>query len=196
MVWGCPANYGLIVTTNRQWQSCFALPLQQIWRNQGPAAPHKQRPAILPLPATVAPVKFQQMKRTNIIILVAIAVAIAALIVFSANDFSTYDTIDSAKKKQGSFVHLIAKLDNGAPIEYDPAKDANYLSFYAVDSLGGRTKVVYRNSKPTDLEKSERVVLKGKMQGDVFECKDILLKCPSKYKDDKKQLEKELGKEG
>jgi cytochrome c-type biogenesis protein CcmE len=132
------------------------------------------------------------MKRTNIIILVAIAISIAALIIFSANDFSTYDTIASAKQKQGTFVHLIAKLDNSSPVEYDAAKDPNYLSFYAVDSLGGRTKVVYHNSKPTDLEKSERVVLKGKMQGDVFECKDILLKCPSKYKDDKKQLEKEV----
>jgi len=30
------------------------------------------------------------------------------------------------------------------------------------------------------------------MQGEVFECSDILLKCPSKYKDDKKQLEKEI----
>jgi len=132
------------------------------------------------------------MKRTNIIILIAIAVSIAALIIFSANDFSTYDTIASAKQKQGTFVHLIAKLDNSVPVEYDAIKDPNYLSFYAVDSLGGRTKVVYHNSKPTDLEKSERVVLKGKMQGEVFECKDILLKCPSKYKDDKKQLEKEV----
>ncbi len=136
------------------------------------------------------------MKRTHIIMLVAIAISIVALLIFSANDFSTYDSIASAKQKQGTFVHLIAKLDNSAPVEYNPAKDANYLSFYAVDSLGGRTKVVYRNSKPTDLEKSERVVLKGKMNGDVFECKDILLKCPSKYKDDKEQLEKTVGGNG
>jgi cytochrome c-type biogenesis protein CcmE len=44
------------------------------------------------------------------------------------------------------------------------------------------------------LEQSERVVLKGRMKGDVFECSEILLKCPSKYKDDKKVLEKELPK--
>jgi cytochrome c-type biogenesis protein CcmE len=130
------------------------------------------------------------MKRTHIVILVAIAISIVALIIFSANDFSTYDSIASAKQKQGVFVHLIAKLDVSQPIEYDAIKDPNYLSFYATDSLGGKTKVVYHKEKPTDLEKSERVVLKGKMQGDVFECKDILLKCPSKYKDDKQQLEK------
>ncbi len=121
--------------------------------------------------------------------LIAIALAIGALLMLST-DFSTYDTIDSAKHKQGKFVHLIAKLDKTAPIEYDPATNPNYLSFVAVDSLGGKTKVVYHNPKPSELEHSERVVLKGKMQGDVFECKDILLKCPSKYKDDKKELEK------
>lgn len=121
--------------------------------------------------------------------LVVIAVAIGALIMMSV-DFSTYDTIQSAKQKQGKFVHLIAKLDKTVPLDYNPAKNPNYLSFTAIDSLGGRAKVVYLNTKPPELEHSERVVLKGKMQGDVFECSDILLKCPSKYKDDKKQLEK------
>ena len=129
------------------------------------------------------------MKKTHIVMLVAIAFAIGALLLISV-DFSTYDTIDSARKKQGKFVHLIAKLDKTIPLDYDPAKDPNYLSFTATDSLGGITKVVYHNTKPADLEQSERVVLKGKMQGDVFECKEILLKCPSKYKDDKKALEK------
>ena len=50
--------------------------------------------------------------------------------------------------------------------------------------MGNSIEVVYHNSKPTDMEKSERLVLKGKVENDVFECKDILLKCPSKYKDD------------
>jgi cytochrome c-type biogenesis protein CcmE len=134
------------------------------------------------------------MKKTHIFILIGIAVAIVALIIFGfpSSDFSTYDTISSAKNKQGKYVHLIAKLDKSQPIQYDPVKDPNYLSFNIVDSLGAQTKVVYHNSKPTELEQSDRVVLQGKMQGDVFECKSITLKCPSKYKDDKKQLEKSV----
>ena len=131
------------------------------------------------------------MKKTHIFILIAIAITIVGLLMFSV-DFSTYDTIASAQNKPGKFVHLIAKLDKTRSIEYDPIHNPNYLVFYAVDSLGGKTKVVYKNSIPTDLEKSERIVLKGKMQHDYFECKDILLKCPSKYKDDKKSLEKSI----
>ena len=132
------------------------------------------------------------MKKTHIFILIGIAVAIVGLIIFAfpASDFSTYDSIGSAKSKQGKFVHLIAKLDRSQPIQYDAIKDPNYLSFSIIDSLGSQTKVIYRNTKPAELEQSERVVLQGKMQGDVFECKEINLKCPSKYKDDKKQLEK------
>jgi cytochrome c-type biogenesis protein CcmE len=129
------------------------------------------------------------MKTSSIVILVAIAAAIGVLLMYSV-DFSTYDTIQSAKQKPGKYVHLIAKLDKTRPLQYDAIKDPNYLSFYAVDSLGTSTQVIYRNTKPPELEQSDRVVLKGKMVGNVFECDNILLKCPSKYKDDKKQLEK------
>jgi len=123
------------------------------------------------------------MKKTHIIALVFVAVAITVLISFMG-DVTTYDTISSARQKEGKFVHLIAKLDKNEPMQYDAVKDPNYLSFTAVDTLGNSIKVIYHNSKPTDMEKSERLVLKGRVEGDHFECKDILLKCPSKYKDD------------
>jgi cytochrome c-type biogenesis protein CcmE len=131
------------------------------------------------------------MKRTHIAMLIGIAAIIVGLLSLSA-DFSTYDTIGSAQKKPGKFVHIIAKMDKTQPVEYDAIKNPNYLSFYAIDSLGGQTKVVFHNSKPADLEKSERLVMKGKMQADHFECSDILLKCPSKYKDDKEQMKKQV----
>ena len=131
------------------------------------------------------------MKKTHIILLVLIAVCIAVMISFMG-DVTTYDTVTSAKEKPGKFVHLIAKMEANS-LQYDPIKDPNFLSFTAVDSLGNSIKVVYNNTKPTDIEKSERLVLKGKVQGDHFECKDILLKCPSKYKDDINAAKKNLG---
>src|SRR5882762_8417051 len=126
------------------------------------------------------------MKKLQIVILVCIAIAIAVLISFMG-DLSTYETIASAKQKPGKTVTIIAHLDNKLPIEYDPVKNPNYLSFHISDTLGNTARVVYHYEKPYDLEKAERITLKGKMNGDVFEIthKDgILLKCPSKYKDD------------
>ncbi len=132
------------------------------------------------------------MKKTHIVVLVLIAVSIAILISFMG-DITTYDTVTSAKEKPGKFVHLIARMEKSS-MNYDPVSNPNYLTFNAVDSVGNSIKVVYHNAKPADIEKSDRIVLKGRVDGDHFECKDILLKCPSKYKDDMSAAKKELSK--
>ena len=124
------------------------------------------------------------MKNIQIILLIFIAAAIAVLASFMG-DLTTYDTVASAKRKPGQFVHLIAKLDQTQKVEYDPIKNPNYLKFTAVDSLGNGIPVIYKNAKPENLEVSSRLVLKGAVKGEYFECKEILLKCPSKYKEEK-----------
>ncbi len=132
------------------------------------------------------------MKKTHIVLLVLIAISIAVLISFMG-DITTYDTVSSAKEKPGKFVHLIAKVEKNS-IKYDPVNNPNYLAFTAVDSLGSTINVVYHNPKPTDMEKSERLVLKGSVEAGTFECRDILLKCPSKYKDDMTAAKREVAK--
>ncbi len=134
------------------------------------------------------------MKKTHIVILVFIAISIAVLVSFMG-DLSSYETIASAKQKDGRTVTIIAKLDNTKPIEYDPRTNPNYCSFHIVDTLGNQARVVYHFEKPFDMEKAEKIVLKGKMKADVFEIttKDgILIKCPSKYKDDPKAAQNNL----
>jgi len=126
------------------------------------------------------------MKKIHIILLVLIAGSIGILLSFM-DSTSTYDTIETAMSKPGKFVHLMAKLDKSQPIEYDAQKDANYLSFTATDSTGKSVKVVYHNAKPDNLELSDKLVLKGKYQNGIFDCKDIQTKCPSKYKEEQAQ---------
>jgi cytochrome c-type biogenesis CcmE protein len=134
------------------------------------------------------------MKKLHIVLLVFIAVAIGLLVSFMGS-LSTYETIASAKQKEGKSVTIIAKLDNTQPIEYNAVKNPNYCSFYISDTLGSKAKVEYFFEKPYDMDKAERIVLKGKMKGDVFEItqKDgILIKCPSKYTDDPNVAKKSL----
>lgn len=131
------------------------------------------------------------MKKIHIVLLVLIAGTIAVLISFMGN-LTTYDTVQTALKKKGKVVSIIAKLDRNQPIEYNAVTNPNFLSFTAYDSLGSNMKVIYRKEKPTNLEHSERLVLKGRMSDDHFECTEILMKCPSKYKDDMNQAKKSL----
>ena len=134
------------------------------------------------------------MKRTHIIILIFFAIAIGVLISMMGN-LSTYETIASAKQKEGKTVTIIAKLDNSLPVEFDPQKNPNYTSFHITDTLGNKARVVYYYEKPYDMEKAERLVISGKMNGDIFEIRKkdgILIKCPSKYKDDPKAASNNL----
>ncbi|MES2776006.1 MAG: cytochrome c maturation protein CcmE [Bacteroidota bacterium] len=135
------------------------------------------------------------MKKMHIFLLVAVAAAIAVMISFMT-DLTTYETVASAQQKPDQHLTLIAKLDRTQPIEYDALANPNYCSFSIVDSLGFKTKVISNKPKPPELEQSERIVLKGKMQPDGFHCDDILLKCPSKYKDDMEAAKKQLETKG
>jgi cytochrome c-type biogenesis protein CcmE len=78
---------------------------------------------------------------------------------------------------------------------YDPQNDPNFFSFVMVDKEGNEQTVIYKGAKPQDFERSEQLVVKGKMNGDVFKASEIQMKCPSKYVNDEITL-KEGGEEG
>jgi cytochrome c-type biogenesis protein CcmE len=130
------------------------------------------------------------MKPTHIIILLLIAGGIIAL--FSTmGSFTQYYDIKTAKAKPGKFVQIVGELDKNS-IKWDPIANPNYIEFLVKDSTGV-SRVSYKDSKPTDMEKSEKIVLKGKMDvNGNFNCENILLKCPSKYKDEESQIKKNV----
>jgi cytochrome c-type biogenesis protein CcmE len=131
------------------------------------------------------------MKKIHIVILILIIAGISGMSFF-VKDLTTYETFASAKEKKEKFVVVKVKLDKDAPIEYDQLKNPNLTVFYAIDQDGKRSKVVYNNAKPTDIEKSEGIDLNGYMRDGHFECTKLQMKCPSKYKDDMNAAQKNL----
>jgi cytochrome c-type biogenesis protein CcmE len=130
------------------------------------------------------------MKKTHIILLILVISGIVGMSFF-IKDLTTYETFSSAAKTE-NFIVVKVKLDKNTPIEYDQLKDPNRTVFYAIDADGKRSKVVYSNAKPTDIERSEGLDLNGYMRNGYFECTKLQMKCPSKYKDDMKAAEKNL----
>ena len=63
-------------------------------------------------------------------------------------------------------------------------QDPNKFVFYATDEAGKTTKVIFTGAKPQDFERSEKLTMTGKMEGEHFKCREILMKCPSKYDTD------------
>jgi len=126
------------------------------------------------------------MKKSSIIGLVVIAIAIAVIISVYSNS-STYGSFNDAQKTN-SELHVVGHLDKQKQLFYDATKDANYFSFYMKDNQGEECKVVFTGTKPQDFERSEQIVLTGQMNGKEFHASKILMKCPSKYNNDKVEL--------
>ena len=122
------------------------------------------------------------MKRTYIILIILIAVAIGA-IVSTYGDASTYEDFSVASEHPGKEFHVVGHLDSTKVKEYNPKINPNYFSFYLIDEKGNESKVVYNAPEPQDFTRSEKIVIIGKMEGGEFVASKILLKCPSKYTD-------------
>jgi cytochrome c-type biogenesis protein CcmE len=126
------------------------------------------------------------MKKTHILLIVLIAVAIGAIFT-TLNNTSTYADFAEASKEPNSEFHVVGKYDKEKEAVFDPTVDANMFTFYMKDNKGEERQVYLHKSKPQDFERSEQIVLIGKMQGEVFHASEILMKCPSKYNDGKPQ---------
>lgn len=121
------------------------------------------------------------MKKTHILAIGILAIAIGILI-SASKDVTTYANFSQAAKS-GEKVKLVGQLVKDRPIEYNPEKNADYLAFWLRDDKGEIRRVELNAAKPQDFERSESIVLTGEMKGDNFAASEMLLKCPSKYKD-------------
>ncbi len=123
------------------------------------------------------------MKKSSILGIVVIAVAIC-IIISTYADTSTYGSFNEAKTTH-SELHVVGHLNKDKQLTYDAKKDANYFSFFMKDNKGEECKIVFTGTKPQDFERSEQIVLTGQMVGSEFHASKILMKCPSKYTQDK-----------
>jgi cytochrome c-type biogenesis protein CcmE len=124
------------------------------------------------------------MKRTQIVLIIVILVAIGVVITTLVSS-STYADFSTAKKNIGSDYQVIGVLNIHKPIVYDARKNANSFSFFMKDKDSTEMKVVYSGTKPQDFERCDQVVISGSATDSVFYAKTLLLKCPSKYNDKK-----------
>jgi cytochrome c-type biogenesis protein CcmE len=129
------------------------------------------------------------MKKSHIILIVIIAIAIGAILT-TLNNTSTYASFAEAKESPDTEYHVVGKLDKTKETIYNPKENANLFTFYMIDNKGLESKVILHKNKPQDFERSEQIVLIGKMQDDEFHASEILMKCPSKYNDGKPQESK------
>ncbi|MDQ3395557.1 MAG: cytochrome c maturation protein CcmE [Bacteroidota bacterium] len=131
------------------------------------------------------------MKKSHILGIVIIAVAIM-IIVSTAGDASSYVTFKEAytmaetgKAKKIHVVGTLKKDEFKKVIGIETGEEKLSFSFIMVDENQEEQKVYYKEPMPADFLRSEQVVVIGSYQNDLFIADKILLKCPSKYQEDK-----------
>ena len=129
------------------------------------------------------------MKKSAIIGLITIAISVGILFSLNANT-DTYSNFKEAAASQKE-EHVMGYWEKSKGMYYDAVKDANHFAFHMKDEKGELREVVYSGTKPQDFEKSEKLVLIGKMDGDKFYASKILMKCPSKYNDNLVEVTKD-----
>ncbi len=130
------------------------------------------------------------MSKGVIVSLVVILIGVI-VVVTSSKDVSTYASIQDAKS--GNLVKIAGQLSKDKPMEYDAENNPNQFVFFMHDQKGGEVKVVLNKPKPQDFEMSEQIVVTGRMTNDVFSATDILMKCPSKYKNEEISIKDQNG---
>jgi cytochrome c-type biogenesis protein CcmE len=121
------------------------------------------------------------MKISSIILLIVVAVFAIGLGASYAGSTSQYATFDEARKS-GETVHVVGTWVNRQAAVYEPSQDM--FTFFLQDTVGRVQQVVYRDPKPNDFEKAEKILVVGKFDTPgLFSAEKIIMKCPSKYGD-------------
>lgn len=130
------------------------------------------------------------MKKSHILIILAIGAAIA-IIATSAADTSSYVSFDDAyvlaSNGNDDDIHVVGELKKdgqGNVVGIQTGADMVSFSFVMVDDNRKEQVVHYNQPMPQDFTKSEKVVVVGHYRGDIFIAEKILLKCPSKYQEE------------
>lgn len=131
------------------------------------------------------------MKKTHIIAILLIIAAVA-IIVSTAGDASSYVNFDQAYQMASAgnktSIHVVGELkkdSNGEITGLEKSPDNLSFSFILLDENKKEQKVYYNEPMPPDFTRSEKIVVVGGYKGDLFVAQKILLKCPSKYQDQK-----------
>jgi cytochrome c-type biogenesis protein CcmE len=131
------------------------------------------------------------MKKSYIIAILVIVVAVV-VIISTAGDASSYVSFDQAYQMASNGnrnqIHVVGELKkdiSGNIIGIEKSSDKLSFSFIMVDDNQKEQKVYYNEPMPPDFTRSEKVVVVGFYDNNVFIAKKILLKCPSKYQEEK-----------
>jgi cytochrome c-type biogenesis protein CcmE len=119
------------------------------------------------------------MRAATILVLLLVVAGLSMAIYAFVRSSTPYVTIAEAKERPGNSVQIAAKLVPGSIVSDLTNREVQFT--IRDDKTGDQLRVTYSGFKPQDMEEAPCIVVRGSMRDGQFACREILLKCPSKY---------------
>jgi len=114
---------------------------------------------------------------------VIVVVFLSLMIVLFTQSSIQYESSFTRVMEKGRTVKATGKWLKEKNYELN-SQDKTF-TFFMQDTSGVEMKVVYHGTIPNNFEVAQSVVVTGQYKNGVFQARDILTKCPSKYQDKK-----------
>lgn len=113
------------------------------------------------------------------------AVALSGAVFAFLTNASPYVTVAQAKTSKADNLHLAGDIIPETLQVNALKRTAQFM----VKDLNGETMMIVSSDVPTNMGEATKVVAVGGMNGEVFQARKLLLKCPSKYESETKGTE-------
>ncbi len=125
------------------------------------------------------------MKPAYIIAFIILAISLVATLVSFSGAIAQHVSIPQAMTRTGETVQVPGDIQKDT-VRYDSLRGE--LRFDIVDKTDQKTRmtVVYAQPKPENFDSATSVEAVGRYKDGVFRADNLLIKCPSKYSDEKK----------
>ena len=124
------------------------------------------------------------MKKGPLVTAVVALVAMGAVVAAFMSNASPYVTIAQAKQLGGDRMHLAGDILKETVVTDIKAAE---LRFRVKDANGDQITVVHRGEIPANMSSATKVVAIGGIKEDRFVSEQLLLKCPSRYEEEKQK---------
>lgn len=119
-------------------------------------------------------------------IVVSLGAVVAIGAIFTANA-SPYVDVEQAKSNSGDGLHLLGTIQQST-LQSDPLQ--REISFDMVDDKGKSMHVDYHGEAISNIGEATKVVAVGSVKQGEFMADKLLIKCPSKYEDGRRDAVK------
>ena len=125
--------------------------------------------------------------RKSLFTIIAATLAMGFVVMAFVASASPYGNVSDAIRGGNDRLHVAGDVVEGT-LTRD--LNQNQLRLTLKDEKGETMDVVHTGEMPSNLGEVKKVVVVGKMEGGKFQSKQMLVKCPSKYEDEKAQKAK------